>query len=91
MRSQTDSQNGPASGQPSPYDVEFGAEEGIILGVVNPDGATEDGEEIAGLNLRQRKARGGYIDSFDLEPALQKARLKRAEILEGKMAKDDSP
>lgn len=91
MRSQTDSQNGPASGQPSPYDVEFGAEEGIILGVVNPDGATEDGEEIAGLNLRQRKARGGYIDRLDLEPAFCKPRSKRAQIFEGKVAKDDSP
>ena len=68
---------------------DFVFEEGIVLLVVDRDGAAQDDEEIAGLGLGQGKARLGGIHVLDLEIARAERRLEGAKVFKSDVAEDE--
>ena len=65
---------------------DFVFEEGVIVMVVDADGAAEDYEQVAGVGLRQGEAGLGGVEVFNLEVSGAEGGFKGSQVFKGYVA-----
>ena len=67
MGAQADAEDGFLGFKTAGDEGDFFFEEGVIVMVIDADGAAEDDKEVAGVGLRQGEMRLGGVEIFDFE------------------------